>query len=137
MTIFFKEFLVSISVALLVCVIFALVTQSTVRRTGFGWFFLFVLLATWAGGIWLRPFWPAWGDIRWLQFLIAGLLVILLFALFAPFKAPRGRHETLNQLQGMAREKEVQKVTYVTLGIVFWVVLVILIVAIAIRYIVQ
>jgi hypothetical protein len=130
-----KEFLVSLTVALLVCVVFALITRSDVRRTGFGWFLLIVLLATWAGGVWLRPFGPIWGDIRWLQFLIAGLLVILLFALFAPFKAPGGRQETIEQLQEIARQKEVQKVAYVTLGIVFWVVLVILIAAIAIRYV--
>jgi Ca2+/Na+ antiporter len=132
---FFKEFLVSLAVALLVCVIFALVTRSSVRRTGFGWFFLFVFIATWAGGVWLRPFGPTWGEIRWLQFLIVGLLVALLFALFAPLKAPRGRHETLAQLQAIARQKEVQKATYVTLGIVFWVVLVILVAAIVIRYV--
>jgi Ca2+/Na+ antiporter len=133
----FKEFLASLTVALLVCVIFALVTRRKIRRTGFGWFFLFVLIATWAGGVWLRPFGPSWGDIRWLQFLIAGLVVVLLFALFAPLKAPRGRHETIDQLQEIARQKELQKVTYLTLGIVFWVVLVILIAAIAIRYVIQ
>jgi Ca2+/Na+ antiporter len=133
----FKEFLASLTVALLVCVIFALVTRRKIRRTGFVWFFLFVLIATWAGGVWLRPFGPSWGDIRWLQFLIAGLVVVLLFALFAPLKAPRGRHETIDQLQEIARQKELQKVTYLTLGIVFWVVLVILIAAIAIRYVIQ
>jgi len=63
-----KEFLVSLTVALLVCVVFALITRSDVRRTGFGWFLLFVVLATWAGGAWLRPFGPMWGDIRWLNF---------------------------------------------------------------------
>jgi len=131
----FKEFLVSLAVTLLVCAMYVLATRSSVRRTGFGWLFLVVLLATWAGGVWLRPFGPAFGDIRWLQFLIVGLLVVLLIALFAPFKPPRGRHDTLNQLQAIARQKELQKVTYVTLGIVFWVILVILIAAIAIRYI--
>jgi Ca2+/Na+ antiporter len=131
----FKEFLISLAVALLVCTLFVLATRSSVRRTGFGWLFLFVLLATWAGGVWLRPFGPALADIRWLQFLIVGLLVVLLIALFAPFKAPRGRHETLDQLQAIARQKELQQVTYITLGIVFWVVLVILIAAIVIRYI--
>jgi hypothetical protein len=132
----FKEFLAALTVALLVCALFVLVTRSRVRRTGFGWFFLIVLLATWAGGVWLRPFGPSLIDIRWLQFLIVGLLVVLLMAVFAPFKAPRGRHQTLDQLQEIARQKELQKVTYVTLGIVFWVILVILIAAIAIRYII-
>jgi Ca2+/Na+ antiporter len=130
-----KEFFVSLTIALLVCVVYALITRSDVRRTGFGWFLLFVLFATWAVGVWLRPFGPVWGDIRWLQFLIAGLLVLLLFALSAPFKAPRGRQDTIDQLQEIARQKEVQKATYVTLGIVFWVILVILIAVIVIRYI--
>lgn len=131
----FKEFLVSLAVTLLVCALYVLATRSSVRRTGFGWLFLFVLLATWAGGVWLRPFGPALADIRWLQFLIVGLLVVLLIALLAPFKAPRGRHETLDQLQAIARRKELQQVAYITLGIVFWVVLVILLAAIVIRYI--
>jgi len=130
----FKEFLAALAVALLVCTVFVLATRSRVRCTGFGWLFLFVLLATWAGGVWLRPFGPALGDIRWLQFLIVGLLAVLLLALFAPFKPPRGCHDTLDQLQAIARQKELQKVTFFTLGIVFWVVLVILIVAIVIRY---
>ena len=51
----FKEFLISLVVALVLCVIFALGTRRTARRTGFVWFFLFVLMATWAGGVWIRP----------------------------------------------------------------------------------
>jgi Ca2+/Na+ antiporter len=131
----FIEFLISVVVALVLCVIFALVTRSHRRRTGFVWFFLFVLLATWAGGLWIRPFGPALGDIRWLQFLVVGLLVVLMFALFAPLKPPKGRQDTLEQLEEIARQKEFAKVTYITLGIVFWVVLVILAIAIIARYV--
>lgn len=134
-TMVIKEFFVSLVVALVLCVIFALVTRSRGRRTGFAWFFLFVLMATWAGGVWLRPFGPALGDIRWLQFLVVGLLVVLMFALFAPLKPPRGRLDTLDQLEEIARQKELTKVTYITLGIVFWIILALLIIAIIIRYI--
>jgi len=133
-TVAFKEFLISLVVALVLCVIFALVTRRKARRTGFVWFFLFVLMATWAGGVWIRPFGPTMGDIRWLQFLVVGLLVVLMFALFAPFKPPRDRHDTLDQLEEIARRKEFAKVTYITLGIVFWVILVILLIAIITRY---
>jgi Ca2+/Na+ antiporter len=132
----FKEFLISLVVALVLCVIFALVTRRKARRTGFVWFFLFVLMATWAGGVWLRPFGPAWGDVRWLQFLVIGLLVVLMFALFAPLRPPRGRHETLDQLDEIAQQKELAKVTYITLGIVFWVILIIFILAIISRYVI-
>jgi len=133
-TVVFKEFLISLVVELVLCIIFALVTRSKARRTGFVWFFLFVLMATWAGGVWIRPFGPALSDVRWLQFLVVGLLVVLMFALFAPFKPPRGRHDTLDQLEEIGRQKEFAKVTYITLGIVFWVILIILIMAIITRY---
>ena len=135
-TMAFKEFLISLVVALVLCVIFALVTRRKARRTGFVWFFLFVLMATWAGGVWIRPFGPAWGDVRWLQFLVIGLLVVLMFALFAPLRPPRGRHETLDQLDEIAQQKELAKVTYITLGIVFWVILIIFILAIISRYVI-
>jgi hypothetical protein len=130
----FKEFLVSLVVTLVLCVIFAGVTRSNRRRTGFVWFFLFVLMATWAGGVWIRPFGPAWGDIRWLQFLVVGLLVVLMFALIAPLKPPGGRRDTLDQLEEIARQKEFANVTYITLGIVFWVILAILLIAVIARY---
>jgi hypothetical protein len=60
-----------------------------------------------------------------------------LLYLLAPLKPPRGRHDTLDQLEEIARQKELTKVTYITLSIVFWVILAILIIAIAIRYILQ
>jgi Ca2+/Na+ antiporter len=136
-TIAFKEFLISVVVALVLCVIVALVTRKRVRRTGFVWFFLFVLMATWAGGVWIRPFGPALSDVRWLQFLVVGLLVVLMFALFAPLKPPRGRHDTIDQLEEIAHQKELTQVTYITLGILFWIVFVVLIIAVIARYVIR
>ncbi|MEJ2222647.1 MAG: hypothetical protein P8X80_17815 [Desulfobacterales bacterium] len=60
-----------------------------------------------------------------------------MFALFAPLKPPQGREDTLEQLEKIARQKELDKVTYITLGIVFWVIFVILIFAIIARYVIQ
>ena len=133
-TIIFKEFLFSLIVALVLCVIFALATRSRTRRTGFVWFFLFVLMATWAGGAWIRPFGSAGNDIHWQQFLVVGLLVVLVFALFAPLKAPRGRHDTIDQLEELARQKELGKVAYISMSIFFRVMLLILLVAVIFRY---
>ena len=132
----FKEFLISLVVALVLCVIVALVTRKKVRRTGFVWFFLFVLMATWAGGAWIRPFGPTLSDIRWLQFLVVGLLVVMMFALFAPLKPPQGRQDTIDQLEEIARQKELTQMTYITLGIVFWAIFAILIIAIIARYVI-
>jgi Ca2+/Na+ antiporter len=133
-TMIFKEFLMSLVVALIGCVIFALVTRSRTRRTGFVWFFLFVLMATWAGGVWIRPFGPVLADIRWLQFIVVGLLAVFLVALFAPLKPPRSRHDTLDQLEEMAQLKELEKITYITIGVVFWVVCLVLLWAIILHY---
>jgi hypothetical protein len=135
-TLAFKEFMISLVVALVLYVIVALVTRKKVRRTGFVWFFLFVLMATWAGGVWIRPFGPALSDVRWLQFLVVGLLVVLMFALFAPLTPPQGRQDTIDQLEEIARQKELTQMTYITLGIVFWVIFVILIIAIIARYVI-
>jgi hypothetical protein len=129
-----KEFLASLVVAMVLCVVFALVTRSQRRRTGFVWFFLFVLIATWAGGIWIRPFGPAWGDIRWMKFLLVGLMVVLMSALFAPLKAPRGRRDTLDQLEEIRQQKELQKAAYLALSMVFWIVLFIFVLAIIMHY---
>jgi hypothetical protein len=101
-TVIFKEFLMSLTVALIVCVLFVLITRSRASRTGLLWFFLFVLMATWAGGVWIRPFGPALADIRWMQFLVVGLLAFLIFTLFVPLKPPKGRDETLDQLDELA-----------------------------------
>jgi hypothetical protein len=134
-TMIFKEFLMSLAVALIVCVLFALVTRSRTRRIGFAWYFLFVLLATWAGGVWIRPFGPALADIRWLQFLVVGLLAVLLAALFAPLKPPRGRYDTLDQLDDVAEQKQLEKMTYVALVTVFCVILGVLIWAVIANYV--
>jgi hypothetical protein len=133
-TLMLKEFLMSLAVALIVCVLFALVTRSRTRRTGFVWLFLFILLATWAGGVWIRPFGPALANIRWLQFLVVGLLAVLLVALAAPLKPPKSRQDTLDQLEDIAKQEHLETLTYVTLGIVFWVILGLLIWAIIANY---
>lgn len=133
-TLIFKEFLMSLAAALTVCVLFALFTRSRTRRSGFVWFFLFVLLATWAGGVWIRPFGPSLANLRWLQFLVVGLLAVLLAALFAPLTPPQNRSDTLDQLDDMAEQKHLEKMTYMTLGTVFWIVLGLLIWAVIANY---
>jgi len=105
----FKEFLMSLAVALIMCVLFVLIARSRISRTGFLWFFLFILMATWAGGVWIRPFGPAMANIRWMQFLVVGLLAVLLVALFVPLRPPRGRDKTLDQLDEMASKSSSKK----------------------------
>ena len=130
-----KEFLTSLLIALILSSAFALATRKRGRRSGFGWYFLFILMATWAGGVWIRPFGPTWWQISWLPFLVFGLIVTFLVTLVAPRRPPSGRYETLEKLEQMAREKEFEKITYIALGVFFWVVFFILMMSIFTHYV--
>ena len=130
------ELVVSIVIASLLTGLYTLVTRGAGRRTGLMWLFLVIFLATWAGGIWLRSFGPTLWGVHWLVFLVAGAIVTLILIMIAPGKAPKGRHETLDMLDRIEREKELEQVTYVTLSIFLWVLLSVLVMAIILRYIV-
>jgi len=69
-----------------------------------------------------------------LPFLVLGLIITFLVSLVAPRRPPSGRRETLEKLEQIAREKELEKITYITLGVFFWVVFFILILVIIARY---
>lgn len=56
------------------------------------------------------------------KFLVVGLLAFLIFTLFVPLKPPKGRDETLDQLDELAHQKRLEKMTSITLRAVFGVV---------------
>jgi len=131
---FILELLIAISISLVLSALFVLVIQRGERRTGFFWLFVVVFLVTWAGGVWLRPFGPTLWGVCWLGFLLAGLFILLLLAIFIPQKPVRGRRETLDMLEKVARKRELDTFTYITLGVFFWILLAALIIAIMFRY---
>lgn len=131
---FILELLIAVCVSLFLSVLFVVATRRGGRRTGLVWLFLIIFLAAWAGGVWLKPFGPTIWGIHWLAFVLAGLFVLGIFTIAAPQRAPRGRHDTLDMLERVARERELEQVTYVTLGTFFWILLVALIIVIIIRY---
>ncbi|MFZ7127616.1 MAG: hypothetical protein ACOWWM_15780 [Desulfobacterales bacterium] len=136
MPVFVLELLLAAFVAVIVSLAYAGIGRRR-RRTGFIWFFLIVLAATWAGGVWLKPFGPMWLGVHWVPFSVVGLVFLLLVLAFVPQRPPEGRHETLDKLEEIAREKQLEEVTYVTLGTVFWALLIILLLAVTARYLTQ
>jgi hypothetical protein len=128
------EFIVAFLIAAILTIVYAGITISKRKRTGFFWFFLIVFMVTWSGGIWLQPSIAISGELRWWPFLIVGFPFALLIAIFGPRKPPEGRHETLEKLEEMAGEKELEELTYTTLKIVFWFVLFVMAAAIVFRY---
>jgi hypothetical protein len=133
---FFPEILTALVVALVLSLVFALVTPGEKKKTGLFWLFLILFLATWAGGVWIRPFGPTLWGIHWLTFVLVGILVALFLALSAPRRAPRGRRETIDMLERMKKEEELETATYLTLGLFFWILLAFLVVAVFVRYVI-
>jgi hypothetical protein len=130
----FMEFLIAFIFALILSAGFVLVLHRSGPRSGFFWFFLLVFLATWAGGIWLSPFGPNLWGVYWLPFLGVGLVAVLLLAAFAPRRPPRNRHDTLDMLDKIEEEKEFKKVAGISMGILFAALVVVLILAVILRY---
>lgn len=130
------EFFVSFVIAVILTGLYVLVTRNSARRTGLIWLFLLIFLAIWAGGVWIRPFGPTLWGLHWLVFVLAGLLIGLLLIIILPGKPPEGRHETLNMLERVELEKELETLTYITLGISFWILIIGLVIAIILHHVI-
>ena len=128
------EFFVALIVALLVSVLFGYALRRRIPRKGFFWFFLILLLATWAGGMWIGPFGPSFRGIFWLPFVLVAVVVGAFVAAIAPRRAPTGRIETLEMLEEIEQKRKLQKLTYISFGVFFWVALFALITVIIVRY---
>jgi hypothetical protein len=125
------DFLFAVVVAFLIFVVFS----RGFRRVGpFGgvlWFFLIVLFASWAGGVWVRPAGPVLWGVYWVPFLTVGLLVALLLAASTPPRTPLRPPKSADEAEARAEAE----VLAVTLSVFFWIMLVFLIIAIAVHYI--
>jgi hypothetical protein len=143
------DFAFSLVIALLFSLIFAAIIRRRGPRAGFFWFFMLILLTTWAGGIWARPLGPAIWGVNWLAFLVVGLIVAMLVTITAYREGPErpyvkverdaqfSRAETQDLLARIDRNKSRRQMTYVTLSVFYWLLLLMLILAIISRYVVQ
>jgi hypothetical protein len=131
---FALELLIALIIAIALSVVFALATRRGFQSPGFLWFLLIIFLATWTGGLWIRPFGPTLCGIHWLPFVLSGLVFVLFLNISSPGQPPRNRHETIDMLEKIEQEKKLDTFTYVTLSIFFWILLCALITAIIVRY---
>ncbi len=94
--------------------------------------FLFLLAIVWAGGIWLQPVGPYFWGVGWIPFLLIGLFAALVILALVPPHRPRNRREALQQAETRA---EAQTGAEAALSVFFWLLVMLLIAAIIIRYV--
>jgi hypothetical protein len=94
-------------------------------------FLLIILLASWAGGIWISPFGPILWGATWLPFLLSGLIVALVFAAAA---SPE-REESTIELVDPERRRQERRGTWVVLNVFLSTLALILLVSIGLRYV--
>jgi hypothetical protein len=127
---FFIDLLFALVVALVVSSVFAF----GFRRRGiwprFWLLFLVILLFTWAGGIWIHPIGPTIKGVFWVPFLLIALLIALFLAVAIPPSLNRSRTSESPDLR-KARRSEVNAF----LGVFFWILMMILITSIVVRYV--
>lgn len=92
-------------------------------------------MITWPGGVWLIPFGPDMLGIHWLPFLVLGLVGAVVVSLVAGRHYPTNRHESIDLLERVKEGRKFEKATFLSLNILFWVVLFILLTAVVFRYV--
>lgn len=128
------QIIFALTVAILVSFIISFALRREGPRTGFFLMFLAVFLITLAGGLWLQPSGIKGKEFIWLPFIVVGALGSYILYLKAPRKPPQSRRETLETLDQVAESKELEKLTYFTFDLMFWVLLILLFAVIIFYY---
>lgn len=128
---FFIDLLLALVVALVISSIFAFGFRRRGLWPRFWLIFLVIFLFTWAGGIWLHPIGPTIRGVFWIPFLLIALLIALFLAAAIPPSYIRSRTSESRDLRE-ARQSEVNAF----LGVFYWILMMILIAAIVVRYLI-
>lgn len=129
------EIIFALIIAFAVSIIIGIVLRREGPRTGFFLLFVTIFLITLAGGLWLSPAGPYTRGVYWLPFVVVGGLGSYILYLKAPRKPPQGRKETLETLDRIAESKQLEKLTYMSFDLFFWIMLVFLLAVILFHYI--
>ena len=127
---FFMDLILALVVAMVFStIIFTVGRTAPGPATGFLFFVLILFLTTWAGGIWMPPMGPVLWGASWLNFLLVGLVVFLILMAVTP---PRpSRVAPPPEGEGVSGTELAVTATF---SVFFWVLAVILLVVILIRY---
>jgi len=131
------ELFLALAIAFSLSVLFSWLLRRGGPRSGFPIFFLAIFLITLAGGLWLRPFGPMVLGIYWLPFIVVGVVGSILLFLAAPRRPPENRRETIEMLDRIEHEKELERLAHLSLNLMTRVLLVILAAAVFLNVILR
>lgn len=135
---FFAEFAWAFVFGLLIGLIFYAALGRTGPWDGFVWFFVLLILGTWAIGAWIEPVGPLLWGVAWLPFLVAAVFIALLIAAVTPDVYTRRHRRSGPALTEETTESEATPDAHdaaaVAIGIFFWGVLLMLIGALVADY---
>ena len=127
----------SLVIALTLSFIFGIFLRKEVPRSGFFVFFLMIFLFSLVGGLWFQPLGPSSWGVFWVPMVIIGLAGSVFMYYRAPRPPPRNRKETIEMLEEIEKRKEMEKLTYLTMDMLFWVILILLLASILFYFIRQ
>lgn len=126
--------LADFSVAFVIAVTLTAIFTLGLKRRGpwnrFWVFFTIIFLTSWAGGVWLSALGPPLVGINWLAFVLTGLIFALLLATLTPPLS-----STTVELK-TSKDAQREAVALFALDWFFWILIGVLLVAIAIRYVI-
>lgn len=125
---FIMDFLIALLIALLLTAIFAGILRGHRFGAALIFFFVVLLLATWAGGVWITPLGPEISGVKWLSFVLVGLFFALVLTAALP---PDPGRRTKTQPVAQTPESAAPVVLF---GLFFWVLIGALVVALMAHY---
>lgn len=127
------QFIFSLVVALSISLILRLFMRRDSPRGGFFFFFLMLFLITLAGGLWIMPFGPHFHGVFWVPIMVIGIIAGLFLYQSAPRRSPRNRKELIQKMKVEKDRRQLEQLTYVSLDIFFWLIVIILMISIVYR----
>ncbi|MGK7395772.1 MAG: hypothetical protein ACNS62_14425 [Candidatus Cyclobacteriaceae bacterium M3_2C_046] len=125
----FVEILLALIIAIIITVIFVIGFKNRGPWGSIWAFFLIIFLAIWAASLWVSPRGPFLYGVAWMPIAFVGVV----FALIISAAAPPSNRETIQHNRKIDPELK-QKTTINTFSLFFWLLLVILVVAVVFGY---
>jgi hypothetical protein len=123
--------------ALIIAFIVILIISFSTKRPlrGLWIFFVILFLATWMGQLWITPAGPLFWGVPWIPLIGIPLFIALLLLALISGPAPQNKKPAKNlQPETRNQEPETVEAPLIALGFFFWILVTLMIIAIATGY---